>query len=226
MTRRSAAQTRALLIDTALGMLHERGPVAGVGHIRLSDVVERAGLTTGAAYRLWDDQRAFHGELAIAAVRWRDAMSTAKTIARIEDAVAAGAPWPEVVRLGADANLHQFPEDIAFLTSLALRASAYGDPELVTASRERNRSALAAYGELYDAMLLIYRRRMKAPFTLQHLCSAFAALAEGFGLQAASGEPHPRVHLESPDDRTGSDWSLLAVAVVALLEHLTEPCPD
>lgn len=41
-------------------------------HIKLSAVVKQASLTTGAAYRLWDDQAAFHQELAAAAVRWCD----------------------------------------------------------------------------------------------------------------------------------------------------------
>lgn len=55
MSRRSAGDTRKLLIDVGIEILHERGANAGVGHIKLSEVVSRAGLTTGAAYRLWDD---------------------------------------------------------------------------------------------------------------------------------------------------------------------------
>ncbi len=49
MTRRTAQQTRDLILDTALRMLHEQGPTAGVSHVRLSEVLARAGLTTGAA---------------------------------------------------------------------------------------------------------------------------------------------------------------------------------
>ena len=56
MTRNRAEDTRRLLISIGLRLLHERGPSAAVGPIRLSGVLRRAGLTTGAAYRIWDDR--------------------------------------------------------------------------------------------------------------------------------------------------------------------------
>ena len=223
--RRSAEQTRELLIDLGITMLHERGAAAGVTHVKLADVVDRAGLTTGAAYRLWDDQPAFHRDLAIAAVRWRDRTSTENTLRHIEEVLRMGGPWQELVRRGAEANLHQFPDDIAFLTTLALRASAHGNPELVAASHDRHLASMEAYGELYEAMLTTYQRCFKPCFTLDHLCAALAALAEGFGVQAASGEEHPRVHVTSDDDRVGTVWSLLGIAAAALIEYMTEPCP-
>jgi hypothetical protein len=51
-------------------MLLERGVSAGVQHIRLQDV-RHAGLTTGAAYRLWADQSDYQRDLAVAMVRLR-----------------------------------------------------------------------------------------------------------------------------------------------------------
>lgn len=223
MTRRTAQQTRGLIMDTALHMLHEQGPTAGVTHIRLSEVLDRAGLTTGAAYRLWDDQKAFHQELAVTAVRWRDDESTARTERAIGPVMMSGGPWQEVIRRGSEANLQTFPEEIAFLTMLALRVSAYRQPELVAASQRRHVEAMQAYGRLYSAVLATYRRQMRPPFTLDHLCSAFAALAEGFQVQAACGEPHPRVHIAADDPLLGTEWTLLAVAAEALIERMTEP---
>jgi len=223
MSRRTPAQTRELILDTALRLLHEQGPSAGVSHIRLSEAVGRAGLTTGAAYRLWNDQQAFHDELAVTAMRWRDAESTARTEQAIGPVMTAGAPWQEVIRRGSEANLQTFPDEMAFLTMLALRVSAYRQPKLVAASQHRHQEAMQAYGRLYTTVLTVYRRRMRAPFTLEHLCSAFAALAEGFQVQAACGEPHPRVHIEQSDPQTGAEWTLLAVAAEALLERMTEP---
>lgn len=223
MSRRTAQQTRVLIMDTALHMLHEQGPSAGVTHVRLSDVLGRAGLTTGAAYRLWDDQKAFHDELAVTAVRWRDSESTARTERAIGPVMMTGGPWQEVIRRGSEANLQTFPEEIAFLTMLALRVSAYRQPELVAASRQRHSEAMEAYGRLYSAVLATYRRRMKPPFALEHLCSAFAALAEGFQVQAACGEPHPRVEITHDELLVGTDWTLLAVAAEALIDKMTEP---
>jgi hypothetical protein len=52
MSRRTGDETCHLLIETGIALLHERGATPGVSHIRLQDVLKRAGFTTGAAYRL------------------------------------------------------------------------------------------------------------------------------------------------------------------------------
>ena len=91
VTRRTTEETHQLLLDVALGMLHRRGVHVAVTHVRLSDVAAAAGLTTGAAYRCWPNQAAFHRDLAVAAVQWRDHESIAETVAEIRDLVDAQA---------------------------------------------------------------------------------------------------------------------------------------
>lgn len=88
-----------------------------------------------------------------------------------------GAPFHEVLRLGSEGNLQSYPKDLAFLTTLALRVSAYGHPHLVQVSWERHAEAMAAYGELYGQVLAHYHLRVKAPFTTAHLAESLAALA-------------------------------------------------
>lgn len=223
VTRRSAAQTRQLLLDTAIGMYHELGARAGVSHVRLSDVVRRAGLTTGAAYRLWDDQSAFHTELAREAIRWRDRNASARTIAAIRPIVESRAPVEEMIRCGAEANLYSAHDNEAFLATLALRAAAWGTAELMDVSRERMDESLAEFEQLYIGLLEVYGRRMREPFTTQHLTLALSALTEGFGIHGATGVDHPRVEIPSDDPRVGRDWSLFGAAAWAIVDHMTEP---
>ena len=228
MTRHSAEDTRRRLIAIGLQLLHERGPSAAVGHIRLSSVLRRAGLTTGAAYRIWDDQVAYQRDLALAAVRYRDRSSNETTAAAVVPTLLdPDGSWYEAIRLGAEANLRSYPEDVAFLTMLAIRASSYNDPELVEASRQRHVEAVASYSELYDAVMRWSGRRMRAGFALHDLAGALAAISEGFGLHEAAGVPYERLQLDhaanGPGERT---WSLLAVCVVAVCEQMTEPDPD
>lgn len=228
MTRNSAEQTRRRLIAIGLQLLHERGPSAAVGHIRLSSVLRRAGLTTGAAYRIWDDQVAYQRDLALAAVRYRDRTSNDTTaLAAVPAMLEPDGTWQEAIRRGSEANLRSYPEDVTFLTALAIRASAYTDPELIEASRQRHEEALASYGELYDAVLRWSRRRMRPGFELPDLAAALAAVSEGFGLQNATGVPHVRLALDAPARGPGErEWSLLAVCAVAVSELMTEPDPD
>ena len=157
-----ADDTRRLLIAIGLRLLHERGPSAAVGHIRLSSVLRRAGLTTGAAYRIWDDQVAYQRDPALEAVRFRDHVSNEGTVAAVVPAILDPAgSWYEVIRRGSEVNLRSYPEDVRFLTSLAIRASSYNDPELIEAGRQRHTEALASYSELYDTVLRWSRRRMR-----------------------------------------------------------------
>lgn len=228
MTRRSAEQTRQDLIDIGLELLHERGPSAAVAHIRLSSVLRRAGLTTGAAYRIWADQTAYQHDLALEAVRFRDRTSTATSVAAVMPIMSsADSTWQEAVRQGAEANLRSYPEDVAFLTTLAIRASSYGDADLAEAGEQRHQEALAAYSQLYEVVLAWSGRRLRPGFTMHDLATALAALSEGFGLQQATGIPEARIALNSTAEAPGTrDWSLLGVSTVALCQWMTEPDPD
>jgi AcrR family transcriptional regulator len=68
MPRRTADETRTLILEAAIQLLLERGVTAGVQHVRLQEVLRTVGLTTGAAYRIWNDQDDFHRDLAVAMV--------------------------------------------------------------------------------------------------------------------------------------------------------------
>jgi AcrR family transcriptional regulator len=223
VTRRSIDETRKLLLDVGLRTLYERGISVGVTHVKLGDVAAAAGLTTGAAYRCWDSQDAFHHDLAVAALGWRDRHSIASTVDSIKHLVAQHASWREVVRAGAAANLQSFRSDQSFITSIALRMCAQFDDALVSAGKERLDSALANFALLYGGLLEFYGRQVRAPYTLEHFTMMIAALSEGFVLQGMSGVEHPVVERGVTEPGVGTDWSLLGSAVEAIVEAFTEP---
>lgn len=221
--RRTLEETRALLIETGLTCLYDKGLFVAVTHIRLADVAQEAGLTTGAAYRIWANQEDYHLDLAIAAVRHRDIASIQATFGRIHEAIEAQAPLGEVLRLGALAGLHSEGPTDPFLITLALRAASGAVPELAEASRARHRESMAAFEQLYAALLQRYGRRMRPPFGIEALSHALAALSEGFAMQTMSGVPHPTYGLDGFGPDVGREWTLLGVAVEAIVERLTEP---
>lgn len=230
MPRRTADQTKDLLIRTGLAMLLDRGISAGVSHIRLQEVVRRAGLTTGAAYRLWDDQDAFHHDLAVAAAGWRDGRPIAATWSTIGDLVASRAPLREVVRRAAQAHVDTFDDSErsrqrsarAFLVALALRATSATWSDLREASVARHADSVREFSALYRGLMDAYGRRMRPPFEVQDFAVAMAALGEGFALQAIEGLPHPHLQVAGPAG-VGEDWTLFGVSVWALIEGYTEP---
>jgi len=226
-------EIRTRLLETGLQLLHDRGVQVGVHHVRLSEVVSAAGLTTGAAYRRWETQDDYHRDLALAAIAWRSAGSVANTLAAIRPLAEAGAPAHELLRVGSVANIHKMPDDTGFLASLALRFAAPADPALAAASRARQAEAVAEYARLYAVMLATYRRRMRPPLTVAHLAEALGALSEGFASRAMYEPDHPRfqravsrdIAFDAGDDEEPREWTLLGAAVLAIVEGFTESDP-
>jgi AcrR family transcriptional regulator len=230
MPRRSGEQTKDLLIRTGLAMLLDRGVAAGVSHIRLQEVVRRAGLTTGAAYRLWPDQDAFHHDLAVAAASWRTDLPVAGTWARIGELVRTSAPLMEVVRQGTQAHVDTFDDDErsrqrsarSFLVALALRATSANWTDLRDASVARHTESVREFAALYRTLMAAYGLRIREPFTTERFTVAMAALGEGFALQSIQGIAHPHIRRAGPPG-VGEDWTLFGLAVWALIEGCTEP---
>ncbi len=223
--RRTLDETRALLLETGLRQLHDRGLFVAVTHIRLSDVAKDADLTTGAAYRVWESQEDFHRDLAIAAIRYRDADTIKATVHQIYQAVEGGAPLAEVLRVGSVAHMYLNSPTDPFLIALSLRTLTGAVPALADASQERHAESMRSFEVLYQAILDRYGRRMRAPFGIDALSHSLAALSEGFAMQTMIGLEHPTFDLADVGDGVGHEWSLLGVAVEALVERLTEPRP-
>lgn len=229
--RRTADETRELLLGVGVELMLQRGASAGVQHIRLQEVLRHAGLTTGAAYRIWADQTEFQCELAVRLVRLRLNDPDAVATAAIEEAVRAGAVFDEVVRLAALSHVasierlsHPESSDARlFLIDLALRASSASAPDLLAASQERHAESVARFVGFYSALADRYGMRMRAPYSMEQFAEAMAALGEGFALRASEGLAHPHLVLEVPG--AGSDWTLFAIAVRGLVREFLEPDP-
>ncbi len=234
MARRSAEETRAIILGAGLKLLLERGPTAGVQHIRLQEVLRTVGLSTGAAYRIWADQTDFHRDLATEMVRLRFAPPAASVNSAVGDILARGGGIDEVIRAGALDHvkyatlMHEDPDSRdthAFLTALSLRASAGAWPELREASVARHVESVDEFVEFYSAVLAHYGRRMRTPFTLRQFAEAMAALGEGFAIRGAEGMDHPMVDIADVDEGPTGYWTLFGLTVRALIDMFTVEDP-
>lgn len=237
MVRRTGEETRALLLRVGMQMLMERGVTAGVQHIRIQDVLRRAGLTTGAAYRLWVDQTDYQRDLAVAMVRLRLSGPADYARGAVEDLIASGASGDDVIRAASAAHLRSASVDTddpadamdaqSFLIALALRTTAQTWPELTEASRERHRDSIAAFAEFYAHVMAAYGLRMKEPLTIEDFTEAMAALGEGFAVRALEGIDHPTYDVGPDDEIPEGHWTLFALGVRALANEFTVPIePD
>ena len=213
---------RETILAAGLDLLHGAGLRAGVSHVRLEQAARCAGYTTGAAYRCWATQDDFHRDLALTALAWRDRLSNADVITSVRAAVDAGVPLEEVVRLGAAANVGRQPTETDYFVPLVLRATARFDTELAAAARARLDEGIAGHERLHEVLLVKYQRRVRPPLTLRHLSTIIAALADGFAVQDVGCE-HAHVEVDDAGPGVGADWTLLGIAVMAIVEQLTEP---
>lgn len=235
MVRRTAEDTRRLILEAGIQMLLERGVTAGVQHIRLQEVLRSVGLTTGAAYRIWTDQDDFHRDLAVAMVQLRFAPPVTSATIAVRDIVAADGPLEDVVRAATldqvtySSKFHLEPESRdshAFLTALALRTAAGAWPELREASAERHRESIDAFAGFYEALLHRFGRRMRAPLTIVDFTEAMAALGEGFAIRAAEGLDHPVYDIPDDAEVPTGEWTLFGIATMGMIEAFTIPVSD
>lgn len=233
MGRRTGDETRALLLRVGMQSLLERGVSAGVQHIRLQDVLRRAGLTTGAAYRLWADQSDYQRDLAVAMVRLRLSDPVEYARSAVSELIAAGASGDDVIRAAAEAHVRTAAIDLEdpadavdaqqFLISLALRTTARTWPELRDASLARHRESITAFAEFYAYLMETYGLRMRSPLTVTDFTEAMAAMGEGFAVRAMEGIAHPRYAATDGDEIPAGDWTLFALGVRALVNEFMMP---
>jgi hypothetical protein len=112
--------------------------------------------------------------------------------------------------------------------TLAIRAAALYDPALMGASTRRVEEGLAAHRELFATLMHLFGRRMRPPFTLDHLVAVIAAMAEGFAVQDCTRRRHPRIRRQDLGEGVGDDWTLFGTAVQFVIEAFTEddPAPE
>lgn len=234
MGRRTAEDTRRLIIDAGLQLLLERGASAGVQHIRLQEVLRTVGLTTGAAYRIWADQTDFHRDLSIEMVRLRFAPPAKSARVATEFVLEGDGTMDDVIRattrdhVAYASRFHREPESRdshAFITALALRTAAGSWPELREASAERHAESIADFTEFYTTVMEQVGLVMRPPFTVQDFAEAMAALGEGFAVRAAEGLDHPMFEIEGGDHLRPGAWTLFGVAAKGLVDVFMVQAP-
>ena len=233
--RRSKDQARAHLLDAGRQefLSSSTGSASDVlAHLKLEDVATRAGYSgPGMIYNLWKDD---------------DSGLTPREL-YLQDLLVevARAPYePDEVIDSIFQALEAEPTDFTkairamgnaeFTRLLASLDDAYRafwilisglSIDTVASSLESIESdALAAICDTYQKGLDYYGRRMIAPLTVRHLALALrsvqSGMAETYAILAADRDKLTGIEWKGSDD-----WSLFAIASLAIIEGLTEPAP-
>jgi hypothetical protein len=247
--RRSRAELRALLLETGVELLQERGLAGGAPHITLNEVfialAERRGerVTPASVYkRIWETQADYQLDLLISAAAFypdgeeQPTLDAARAVVRAADrSTRAGreAALREFCRIAGEVHVRVLEQSRAWQIWVGVWALTVSTP---TADDDRvlgpalvagHEKATNALRSVLDEILSGLGFRMRSPMTVDQLALAIGALAEGMALR----DRFATVALTTTRPEPGAPgsaqrWTLFGVAVDALMAGFLEPDPD
>jgi hypothetical protein len=171
-------------------------------------------MTIGALYQIWPTQAEFQADvvLHIAGLE-TEVVPTLDTTAAL---IATGVSGAELLRRTIEEAWGFTRDDPNMRVSLAFFTRS-ANPRIRAALSHTYSSFVMKVDEAWSATLTAAGRRVREPFTIEHLTRATAAVIEGFTLQWIA-DPDA---LADPDDTGG--WDLTIRTAIAVIESFTEP---
>lgn len=208
MSARTKEQTRQLMLETGKELLQERGVPEEIP-IKLSDVLARLRLTTGAAYHIWDSQDAYRRDLTL---------FVAQTLT--PDAI------PDLHQLVEECNTGDFHTTVSASAKRYLESYINGDVYLrlyfwaikspsaeVAEATEQAYTANSSFPMLCQEAIRHCDRRIVGTLDAQEVDAATLALLDGFSL---------RLRFDGDGGRQAS-FDAFGSAVAHYLGAVTEP---
>jgi len=236
--RRTAAETRQLLLRAAVDLLRDRAGQAGdhvvaaaLAHVRFSQVAERAtalvrsradgagapAVTTGAIYNLWPNQADFQVDLLlhIAELQATLVPGVEESVLRFSEARKRSVPLDDVLRQLTDEVDRHYRQDPIFRIELGFLIGVH-DPRVQHALAHRQEAFTASAERAWQSLLDIYDLQLRHPYRIRDLTTAVASCLIGSAVLSFA-DPHS---LADPGDQ---GWSLTARTVRAVFQAFTQP---
>ena len=220
MAGRTRDQRRIDYLDIGVELLTEGAasrpdPGLAFAHVRISDVAERAGVTKGALYHLWDSQEEYWSDL----LRFMLDEGRLAGMPAVADATLELADRTEALPTPVEwANFifDRFKDDPSFFARVGL--FSYLQDGLVREELDQEfRASLEEFESMVATAVEDMGRRPRAGTDLRDFSAVVASLMHGFCLEH-------RVDPDRTPDFTldGERTSLFAVCVLGMLEAFTE----
>lgn len=197
-----------MILDKAREIVAEQGCPEGV-ELRLRLVLEELGLTTGAAYNIWENQQHFQEDLAYELAINFDWASPITTDLDLDP---FNRPLDEVVRLG-NSYFNYFVSTNRFFVLLRFWGVAEISEAMQIAIRSGYYTNRAAWTEFFEAGLAWAERSLKADYTIDDLATAITVIVEGSAVR----------YRFDPDAVNATNPPLPGQLMRAAVELMTEP---
>lgn len=246
---RAEPDLRQKMLDAAQDMLEEVGGLTvSLEHLRLEEVIARAGVARSSVYRTWPNRDDFYVDLLceLAGPSWQGtAAFDQKTINLASSIVAERLHllptaegrrqvMRETVRRGAEQNFKAVVASAQWRTYVAITATLLAWPEDNQVRQRVQRSLGAAESKFinmmatfYEDMSIILGFRLREPYTTYTtLAATGAAVVEGLGLRQMIAPEAVNTTFTLPGPEGPEEWTLPALGFMAILDEIVEPDPD
>ena len=208
-------------------MLCEAPAADPIGALKPVEVARRADppRTSGAFYNIWHTQAEFRRDLlqhVLSVERFEVGGPTVDTVA--DQVEQADFSLAETVRVAANLNFDGLKDDSSMRLKQALWSRHDCDPQISELIRGLYAGINTMLGPVYEAALTRAGRRMRPPYTIDHLATALAALEEGLHMRWT-------VQPESVPDDLGPGagelgegrWNLFSSVAYLIVTGMSEP---
>ncbi len=223
MSRRTKDERRRDYLDIGMELVAEAAtvrpdPGLALAHVRIADVAERAGVTKGALYHLWDSQEAYWHDLLEFLLEERRLAGFADLPDLSQD-VAAEVDGPPTTVQWSNAVFDHFKDDPTFYARIGIFSYLHDDG-VRAGLAEEFRTTMDRFEAMTADWVRAVGRRARPGMEIRDFAVAVTALMQGLCLE------HRVDPARTPDiDVDGPRVSLFAAGVDGLLEAFTEPAP-
>ncbi len=247
-SRIRAAEVRRRVLDVALERIEGIGLTIGFEHIVMDDLIREAGVPRSSTYRLWDSKEAFVADLlAEIAAETSTKLADDETLAISERILFENVELLssetdrrrvmfEVIRVALEHNYRAVIASVAWQSYVGLSASLLSHMES-TARADIEQALLSGSDSFIERMaefhgwfsrILGYRLRPEWDGDYRPYAVVISAVVEGLGLRHLGNPGLVDASYRGPATISSDDpeWTLPAIALVAILERFLEPDPE
>ena len=179
--RSSRDETRQRLLAVGRELIVERG-LRDTIDIRLTEVLARAGLTTGAAYNIWSTQDDYRRDLALyvaETMEWADD----RLLGAAVDSLHPDVPLDEWIPLACDFYFDAFVSRWDYYILLQFWGIKDPGDDLVAAINQGYEVVHDRFRILFQRALDVHAMEMIDDLTIDDLCVMATAICEGLALR-------------------------------------------
>lgn len=244
--RRSSAQTREEMLQTAIAEIERSGLAVDFANLNLERLIRAAGVPRSSVFRIWPDRASFVVDVINRLFEPRDGEFgpgfDAKTVAVMWEVVDAHAESSstqterdamlrEVISAGVERNAEMLARSTAWRIYRVIFAAVINEPEsedilrLRSALREYELRFWTAMADNLAHLATAHRRRFRRGLSAGDVAALTSTLVQGLVERAMllpEDTNKPRVVV---DDDAVTEWSLAALAIYGIVMEFTEPLP-